>query len=141
MPNGNSIPLFSEITGKIMSVMVVKQGVTNNNSWSLYEVTINGEKFRTFDAGYNNLINQQGTYKFKEEIVTGNDGRQYKRRTLNSITAPGLKPISQQILPITKEDVTEIKNKINQIIGMLQGPGSDQAGDYEDDPGPGDIPQ
>lgn len=104
---------LNTIVGKIESVNVVKSGTTNGRNWTIYEVIVNGEKFRTFDSQFQNLIGQTKELKYEVRETTTTNGRVFVNKTL--INLPKAKTI----------DASEVKfntlnDKLDKIIGILE---------------------
>lgn len=78
--NSKNKTMTKSITGRLESCTIKKTGITNNKPWTIYQVTINGEQFSTFDAAYKDHIGQEGTWEYEEKPSP--DG-QYINRTLS----------------------------------------------------------
>lgn len=99
------------IRGVIDDVVAINSGTTDKGrSWTLFEVSINGQTFRTFDGGYNDKIGQEGEWIYEEEDRISASGKKYRSRTL---------------LPLPKKKKTEEKTQEQGLVtkgfGLLRG--------------------
>ena len=91
--------IIKQVTGVIFTVVVKKSGTTNGRNWMIYEVVIGGEPYSTFDAGYKELIGQQGTFNYTEKQNTSGDGRVFTNKTLQAVSKPEAPPQPQAPQP------------------------------------------
>lgn len=97
------------IQGQVQNVSVKRSGNTNGRNWSIYEVTINGQKFSTFDNGFMGMIGQSGAFEY--EVTSKNvNGKIYTDNRL----APPKKTESKTGAG------TEILRKLDIVIDMLR---------------------
>ena len=72
--------MLKSVTGKIESCVVKKTGTSDKGkAWIIYNVTINGEQFSTFDTKYTSNIGKEGTFEY-DEVQKG----QFLNKTLGS---------------------------------------------------------
>ena len=121
---------ISSIVGKIENVKVIRTGTTQregrNIPWTLFEVIINSQVYKTFDAQYQNLIGKSGEWKYKTEIRQGKD-RTFENKTLLNIPKPGIGEILTEI--------KELNRKVDILLGAKKPSGPvDSPDDFEPDP-------
>jgi len=140
MENQNQQPAPERVTGKIESVNSIKTGESSKNgrtfNWTLFEVVISGQKYRTFDQGYQQLIGQTKEWQFKKESRQGRNGQWYENRTLLNLSKPSA-------VGVIQEEFKEVHEKLDKIMSLLETDQrtdipTDSPEDYE--PEPEDIP-
>lgn len=105
------------ISGTITNVVVIKIGTSPRGiPWKLFEVEINGEKYRTFDEGYSKLINQQGEWVYDEEERTSMGGKLYTSKTLKSL--PKEEEIKKEI-PVFEKFIS--RDEFINGLGIIRG--------------------
>ena len=129
----NNIPILEKVKGTIESVKHLKSGksVKDGRSfdWSLFEVTIGGKTFRTFDPTFSDMVGQTGEWEYKKETRQGQKGS-YESRTLSNLTKA--KGNGQD-----RVKLDEILENQKEILGLLRK--TDVPEDYE--PKPEELPQ
>lgn len=122
-----------QIQGQIQSVKVVKNGNTNGRNWSIYEVMINGQKFKTFDGMFAGMIGQSGVYEYETTSRVSN-GRTFTDNNLitpkpaapayQQPAYPPQQPVYAQPQPTAPAKpnpaIVEINQKLDLIISMLR---------------------
>ena len=109
-----------QIQGQIQSVTPKRSGVSTKNgrnvNWTIYEVTINGQKFDTFDNTYLTMIGQNGTFDY--DVVTKvNNGRTFTNNRLSSVNkkpAAGAEAMAK---------LDQILSNQQEILGLLHSMG------------------
>ena len=121
--------MLRSITGTISACTIKKEGITNNRSWKIFAVVINGEQFSTFDAAFAEHIGQNGTFEYDE--TTTPDG-QYVNKTLSkypetvinagtSATPTGSADIGSIIrgLGILRGDIQRMEKSLDERLSRL----------------------
>lgn len=116
------------VIGKIDNVSPVKTGTSTKDgrtfNWTLYDVKIDGQNYRTFDDRYQGLVGQSKEWKFKIDNRQGKDGKWYENRNLQNLPKEGAGGISP-------DQEKRIHDKLDKIIGLLEQPQSDKPEDFE----------
>lgn len=79
---------IKQVRGIVNSVTVKTSGTTNGRNWTIYEVVISNEQYSTFDAGFKELIGQEGTFNYTEKENVSSDGRVFINKTLLALKKP-----------------------------------------------------
>ena len=70
---------IKKVDGVIQDVKLFKEGETNGRKWAIYNVSINGERFSTFDEQYLGCVGNDGSWCYTE--APSKDGK-YVNKTL-----------------------------------------------------------
>lgn len=111
-----------QIQGRIDSVIAKRSGSSFKNGrnipWTIYEVTINGQKFDTFDNTYQSMVGQQGSFDY-EQSNRVNNGRTYTTNRLANIQ----KKESQG--SVLAEKLNQILTNQEEMLGLLRSLGQE----------------
>ena len=130
--NGNQ-KVKEQIQGTIEKVEHIKSGESNGRKWNLYSVIINGKKYSTFDAGYQQLIGKNGEWRYTREPREGRDGKIYDTFTLDNLPRES----TGNIKPWLEEEFKKVNQKLDYIYNQLKNPAPT---DTPDDFVPEDMP-
>ena len=98
------------IREKISNVVAINTGKTKDGRpWTLFEVKIGEQTFRTFDGSYNEKIGQEGEWIYEAEERVSAAGKSYESRTLL--------PLSKA----KKAEGAEGQELITKGFGLLRG--------------------
>lgn len=117
------------IRGKVGNVVAINSGTTDKGrKWVLFEVSIGGQTFRTFDSGYNDKIGQEGEWIFEEEERIAASGKSYTSRTLLPLSKMGKQSVPKldqerliKGLGIIRGDIKILKESMELKLGLLEG--------------------
>ena len=76
-----------KVKGTIISVTPINSGINQKtgNPWTLYEVLIGDQIYRTFDKGYIEFVGKENEWEYDEENRVSPKGKPYISRTLISL--------------------------------------------------------
>ena len=113
MENPNKV--VKKVKGTITMMTPINSGTNSktNTSWTLYEVLVGDQKFRTFDRGYLNLLNKEGEWDYEEEERVSSKGTQYTSRTLLPLRRNG------NGFGVIAGELKTINEKLDKIIDFF----------------------
>ncbi|MHA1329791.1 MAG: hypothetical protein ACTSR2_01820 [Candidatus Hodarchaeales archaeon] len=122
---------IKSIKGRIDDVVVINTGETpEGRRWTLYEVTINNQTFRTFDTGYEKLIGKEGEWFYESEVRKSSGGKTYESKTLISLSK--VKKLKHQTesqiqqdnilrgLGVIRGDIKKLKEEIETRLKSIE---------------------
>ena len=113
-----------QIQGQINSVKQLRSGSSNINGktvpWTLYEVIINGQPFKTFEGAFANMVGQSGNYEYETKSRESN-GKTYTDNMLSNLNKkPSLGPA-----------LKEINDKLDRILKAVENPFPEASNDVQ----------
>lgn len=126
---------MEKVVGIIESVNPIKSGQGTSKDgrsfpWTLYEVMINGQKYSTFDSGYQKLIGQTKELEYEIRTNEGRNGVTYENRSLVTKVTQGGGQQSQAL--------NEINRKLDRVLAILEKDEGPRDGDIPEEPNSSD---
>ncbi len=117
----------NQIIGKITSVELLREGEKNGRKWQMFKVKINDQEFISFDWGYKNKLNQEGTWTYEEKI----NEKGYTNKILENLPRPK---------PVSVEQFDALVKRVEALESQINFPQGEESGGHVEDVRPEDLP-
>lgn len=127
----------AKVKGILNYISLINQGEKDGRHWSLYEVSINNEKYRTFDRSYADFVNKEGEWEYEEEDRVSSKGTKYTSKTLLPLRRNG------QNYTLILQELHKINEKLDRVVEFFvsnQHKDEPEPEDLDEVPPPDDVP-